>query len=275
MISTVSYYFSDEFWDKIGDPLTRHILPGSPNWLLAIIAVYFLFIYKIGPAYMANRQPYNLKSIIKVYNIVNIIVNCYLVCKAATSPSFGWSMFSCSKEATDDERRVVVNTWLALKHMDLLDTVFFVLRKNTRQVTPFHVIHHSIVPIGSWFYAKVAPFKAGFLVVFLNSIVHIVMYAYYLSAASGSSSSIWWKKYVTLTQIIQFMILWVQLIVVYPQHCLPYYPNLEFYGCIMVFLAYSYFTYSFTVFYYEAYVKPKEKKSIDTNENVIKNGKAK
>ena len=102
------------------------------------------------------------------------------------------------------------------------------------------------------------------------------MYAYYLSAAAGSSSSIWWKKYVTLTQLIQFMILWVQLVIVAPQNCLPEYPNLQFYGCCFIFIAYAYFTYSFTSFYYNSYIKPKEtSKSIDTNENVIKNGKSK
>jgi len=150
-----------------------------------------------------------------------------------------------------------------------------VLRKNTRQVTPFHVIHHSIVPFGSWVYMKLAPFQAGVMVIILNGIVHIVMYAYYLSTIIDSSSAIRWKKYVTFAQLIQFMIYWVQMIIVYPQNCLHQYPNLQFYGFCLIIVFMSYFTYSFSSFYYNAYIKPKGMKSIDTNENVIKNGKTK
>jgi len=115
MISSVLYYFSDAFWDSVGDPLTRNILPGGPRWILATIAVYFLFIYKIGPAFMANRQPFNLKSIIIVYNIVNIIVNMYLVSYVLMSPNFGRSIFTCSKVGKVEERQILTYTWLALK----------------------------------------------------------------------------------------------------------------------------------------------------------------
>lgn len=45
-----------------------------------------------------------------------------------------------------------------LKLLDLCDTVFFVLRKNTRQVTILHVYHHIVVVIFTY---KAVGWSAG------------------------------------------------------------------------------------------------------------------
>lgn len=46
---------------------------------------------------------------------------------------------------------------------------------------------------------------------FLNSGVHIVMYMYYLLAAFGPGMQryLWWKKYLTLMQMTQFVMVFV------------------------------------------------------------------
>lgn len=38
-------------------------------------------------------------------------------------------------------------TYYVSKFLDLFDTVFFVLRKKTRNVSGLHVFHHSVMPI--------------------------------------------------------------------------------------------------------------------------------
>lgn len=41
----------------------------------------------------------------------------------------------------------------------------------------------------------------------LNSAIHVVMYFYYaLSSLPGMSKYLWWKKYITQAQIVQFII---------------------------------------------------------------------
>lgn len=46
---------------------------------------------------------------------------------------------------------------------------------------------------------------------FLNSGVHIVMYLYYLLAAFGPGMQkyLWWKKYLTMMQMTQFVMVFV------------------------------------------------------------------
>ncbi|KOB77198.1 Alcohol dehydrogenase AD5 [Operophtera brumata] len=79
--------------------------------------------------------------------------------------------------------------YFVLKLMDLLDTVFFILRKKQSQVTFLHVYHH----FGGH----------GTFLVTMNSFVHIIMYMYYLLTVWDESykKSVWWKKYVTQIQI--------------------------------------------------------------------------
>ena len=48
----------------------------------------------------------------------------------------------------------------------------------------------------------------GTFYVIINSFVHVVMYTYYLVAALGPEFKkyLWWKKYVTVLQIVSLMI---------------------------------------------------------------------
>ncbi len=41
------------------------------------------------------------------------------------------------------------------KFIDFADSIFFVLRKKTNQLSTLHIIHHSTMPIFSWFGPKV------------------------------------------------------------------------------------------------------------------------
>lgn len=49
------------------------------------------------------------------------------------------------------------------------------------------------------------------LLCILNSFIHVVMYGYYLLAAMGPRVRpyLWWKKYLTTMQMIQFVIIFV------------------------------------------------------------------
>lgn len=43
-------------------------------WPIMIISIsYLLFVLKIGPEWMKNRQPYNLNQVMKLYNLFQVI----------------------------------------------------------------------------------------------------------------------------------------------------------------------------------------------------------
>jgi len=130
-MSNVLYYLSDNYWNSIADPETAEILTGGPKWMIAIISAYLLFILKVGPALMKNRQAFELKLIMQVYNVINISLNVFYVAYAISSPNFINGLTMCDAPHTPTDVFVVMSLYLAMKVLDLLDTVFFVLRKKS------------------------------------------------------------------------------------------------------------------------------------------------
>lgn len=61
------------------DPrLENYPMTGSPFPILGLIAVYVYFVTDWGPNFMKNRPAYDLKNVIKIYNLIQIIVNLFV-----------------------------------------------------------------------------------------------------------------------------------------------------------------------------------------------------
>lgn len=138
------------------------------------------------------------------------------------------------------------------KFVEFMDTIFFVLRKKTDQITALHLIHHSVMPFFSWWGVKFSPGGHGTFSLLCNTFIHVVMYSYYLLAAMGPKYQkyLWWKKYLTSLQLVQFTIILVhnQLALVFecdyskPPLYLQCFSALLFFGL-------------FSNFYIQAYIK--------------------
>jgi hypothetical protein len=63
------------------------------------------------------------------------------------------------------------------------------------------------MPMSVWFGVKFTPGGHSTFFGLLNTFVHIIMYAYYLLSALGPNIQkyLWWKKYLTTIQMIQFV----------------------------------------------------------------------
>lgn len=98
--------------------------------------------------------------------------------------------------------------YLLAKVSELLDTIFFILRKKNNQVTFLHVYHHAVMVFVTWTALKYEPTFALVFMGMLNSFVHIVMYTYYgLSAYPNLVKYLWWKKYITKLQLVSCSLL--------------------------------------------------------------------
>ena len=94
------------------------------------------------------------------------------------------------------------------KFPDLLDSIFFVLRKKFGHLSTLHVVHHGGLPIAVWFGPR---FVGGGHTTFcglLNALIHVDMYSYYFLAALGPQMQpyLWWKRYLTKLQMTQFVV---------------------------------------------------------------------
>nr|XP_019946692.1 PREDICTED: elongation of very long chain fatty acids protein 4-like [Paralichthys olivaceus] len=92
------------------------------------------------------------------------------------------------------------------KGIEYLDTVFFILRKKFNQVTFLHVYHHCTMFTLWWIGIKWVAGGQSFFGAHMNAVIHVLMYLYYGLASCGPKIQkyLWWKKYLTIVQMIQF-----------------------------------------------------------------------
>ncbi|KAH8396857.1 hypothetical protein KR215_005547, partial [Drosophila sulfurigaster] len=251
------------------DPETKHFpLLGSHWHLTTIIAVYLIFVLKLGPKFMENRKPYNLTYILSIYNIFQVIYNSILfglgIYYMIINPAYDRS---CMMHLSLDHPEKHIERWICYtyfinKIIDLLDTVFFVLRKSYKQITLLHVYHHVLMTAPAYWVFHFYGFGGQYATMgFLNTGVHAVMYFYYFISARYPElkGSLWWKKYITKLQLLQFIILFIQ-----PIYVLLFNPGCKFplFLHILQLIASTSMVTVFSRFYYLAYVKPRPQKSL-------------
>ncbi|XP_050683397.1 elongation of very long chain fatty acids protein 7-like isoform X2 [Leptidea sinapis] len=231
-------------------------LMNSPGPMLTILAVYILFVLKIGPALMTKRKPYKLTLVMLLYNTFQVVLSVYMVKKyLSTLLDKGFAPTTCHMLDNTERGPLIFGIWVyfAAKVTELLDTVFFVLRKKDNQVTFLHLYHHSVMMFGTWMYLKYWPSYTLYFIGFLNALVHVFMYMYYGLAALGPNVAkyIFWKKYLTRFQLIQFVCIILHYIVaVNRTECPPSKGVALFIGCNTAF-----FMFLFLNFYVKNYKK--------------------
>ncbi|XP_029825351.2 elongation of very long chain fatty acids protein AAEL008004-like [Ixodes scapularis] len=201
---------------KRGDPRTRdYPLVVNPFFVFPLILGYLYFVKVAGPRWMKNREPFEITNIVRFYNLCMVAVNArflYVLLKMTYLPGGRYSLWCQGITGYMDEEltKYYKNGWffVAVRYVDFLDTVFFVLRKKFRQITHLHVIHHTIVAANVWFFALFVPEGHPAFALAINVFVHIIMYSYYFLATLGPGVQkyLWWKKYLTTLQITQFVL---------------------------------------------------------------------
>lgn len=126
--------------------------------------------------------------------------------------------------------------YFLLKIVDLLDTVFFVLRKKTNQITFLHIYHHAGMVFGTYISCKFLTGSHATMLGLINSWVHVVMYTYYFLTAFKPElkKSFWWKKHITQIQLVsERYFLWLNSLILIL--CTPVFPQIQFFLLIIHF----------------------------------------
>ncbi|CAH1380760.1 very long chain fatty acid elongase AAEL008004-like [Tenebrio molitor] len=245
----------------ISDPRMDRIFLGTPVQLITTIAFYLFFIYKLGPNFMKERKTFDLKEILIGYNILQIFFNLGIFIMGVTY--LRNQSFFCipSDKSESPEATLALRThyyYLLLKYFDLVETVFYVLRKKERQISFLHVYHHIGVLVAAWVSAKYFPGGQAVFVGLYNTLIHCIMYVYYLFSAWNPNYTIdiWWKKYVTLLQIVQHCLIFISILpVVVNVNCT--YPK----GWAALFMInVGFIVYLFGRFYKNTYLTKKKNK---------------
>ncbi|KAJ8413988.1 hypothetical protein AAFF_G00065860 [Aldrovandia affinis] len=253
--------------------------PRTEDWLLIksilpqnlIILAYILFVNSLGPRLMEKRKPFDLKPVLIVYNFGVVALSIYMCYEFIMS---GWGTgysFRCDLvdySSSPQGLRMASTCWLYYfsKFIEMLDTVFFILRKKNSQVTFLHVYHHAIMPFTWWFGVKFSAGGLGTFHALLNCIVHVIMYTYYGLCALGPAYQrhLWWKKHLTTMQIFQFVLVTTHIGQYFFMKECPYrFPIFVYiiglYGMVFLIL--------FINFWYNAYTKGKRLPKVLQNGN--------
>uniref|UniRef100_A0A8D9B214 Elongation of very long chain fatty acids protein n=1 Tax=Cacopsylla melanoneura TaxID=428564 RepID=A0A8D9B214_9HEMI len=255
------------FFEHYGDPRTNNwFLMSSPVPTILICLTYVYIVKVLGPKLMANRKPFVLREVLIVYNLFQVIFSAWLFYELSMS---GWLTghysFKCQPLDRGNHPRTIRMVHLCWwyyfsKFTEFFDTFFFVMRKKQNQVSTLHVIHHGVMPMSVWFGVKFTPGGHSTFFGLLNTFVHIVMYAYYFLAALGPHMTkyLWWKKYLTSLQLIQFVLIMVHAFQLLFIDCNFPKAFVWWIGSHAVM-----FFFLFRNFYKEQYVKPLKKAKVE------------
>ncbi|GBN44447.1 Elongation of very long chain fatty acids protein AAEL008004 [Araneus ventricosus] len=186
----------------------------SPFPTLVICLSYVYVVKYLGPSLMKNREPLDIRWLMAIYNFTMVIFSFLIFYYFGVYGWFGLYSWKCQPVDYSNSPEAIgmanVCWWFYIsKFIEFTDTIFFVMRKKYSQVSTLHVIHHGIMPMSVWLGLKFTPGGHSTFFAFVNSFVHILMYIYYGLAAFGPRMNkyLWWKKYMTTIQMIQFLMI--------------------------------------------------------------------
>ncbi|XP_069134116.1 very long chain fatty acid elongase 4-like isoform X2 [Argopecten irradians] len=210
------YYEFQKFWDwavSISDPRVKD-WPLMQSYTPTIaLTILYIFSVIVGKRVMANRDPIKFKYTLFFYNLGLIILNFHISATLFISAyRAGYSLQCQSVKYSYDvnEYNIACALWwfYISKLVEMMDTIFFVLRKKNNQISFLHVYHHaSMFPL--WFIGvKWVAGGQSFFGAMINSFIHVLMYSYYGLSALGPHMQkyLWWKRYLTILQLIQFVV---------------------------------------------------------------------
>eukprot|EP01080_Neovahlkampfia_damariscottae_P000816 gene816-9066_t len=204
--NTLGYIQNFEYTSET--PFSHYTTP------LAISFSYLLIIYVLKLLMNYKKEPFSLHYISLIHNInmtllslgmfLGLVYSLFDFYLQVGDLSTFFDLMLCdtnNKVTLKGPIYFICYIFYVSKFYELFDTVLIVLKK--KPLIFLHVYHHFIT-LNLMFVLLHSGVPVQWLGATTNCFVHIVMYYYY--ALSLVKKDIWWKKYITQIQLIQFVI---------------------------------------------------------------------
>lgn len=237
---------------------------GSPIPAALISLIYIRIIFYDGPKYMKNREPWKLTTFIRCYNIYQVLACCFFIWKFySLGFTFKRTFQSCDSLEPENFKELADYFWwfIMLRVSEYIETVTFVLRKKFNQISFLHVYHHVAIVVMSWVLFTFVFHWVIFLGVILNSMVHVVMYAYYFMSSFKGFNRVGGKlkPFLTAVQIVQLVVFFVRTVTAFNQpecnYSTVYFFLAAFFNALLIIL--------FTNFFIQAYLKKRNASKVE------------
>ncbi|GMS92657.1 hypothetical protein PENTCL1PPCAC_14832, partial [Pristionchus entomophagus] len=226
------------------------------------IVIYLVAIFGIK-FWMRNRQPYNLKLPLAIWNFV--IANLSGLSALAMCYEYFYTLFKngvnetiCNTQEEFFTGRIgyAVFVLLLARLPEFMDTFFIVLRK--QKLMFIHWYHHTATLLVGWVTYSAA-FPAAVHLIFVNALIHLAMYSYYFLTALNFRPPPFVAKLITIFQIAQFfMSLYGLVYVVYAHFLLEMPCMVESESFLIHWMMILSYTYLFVDFFITKYVRGKQ-----------------
>jgi len=194
-------YINNFQWETGVTPFSSYFW----GWGFPFVYLTILFTIK---KFMENRKPMELKGIIGLHNAVLMVLSIFMFVGTINAVirrylEVGLYDIFCMPNHHHIKGDGAFWEWVfyVSKFYELLDSVLLALGKK-RNLNFLHVYHHFIVVPLFWSYNTTYSF-GHWMLILTNTWVHIFMY-YYFAVSSAFGWSVWWKKYITIMQLVQF-----------------------------------------------------------------------
>eukprot|EP01106_Pelomyxa_sp_JSP_P008918 TRINITY_DN2450_c0_g1_i4.p1 TRINITY_DN2450_c0_g1~~TRINITY_DN2450_c0_g1_i4.p1 ORF type:complete len:260 (+),score=71.19 TRINITY_DN2450_c0_g1_i4:161-940(+) len=177
-------------------------------WPVGFIVFYQVFIVRILPMLLSGTlsKPVTLRGASIVYNSFQVIFSTVIAIATALAVVLHllyrdpWQLFC---ESGGDSLKGPMALCLYLYHLnkyvELLDTVFLAARR--KPIVFLHHYHHTIIIGATWLWLWGGHVSSAVWCAFINSVIHVAMYYYYLLCDLGRHAP--WKELLTSGQIVQ------------------------------------------------------------------------
>jgi len=261
------------YWTLRDQRMDGMLFMNSPWPVAAICLSYYVLVRFIGPAFMKDRPAYDVKKFMLAYNFFQTFFSFWIfsgTCYFFLTGRYNWICESVDYSDSEDGVYAANLTWWYFfsKFTDFFDTFFFILRLKFNQCSTLHVVHHGIMPFTTWWVARFVGGGQSLFAGFLNMGIHTLMYFYYGMSALGPAvqKHLWWKKYLTSMQLVQFVL-------VFTHANVPLFHDCDFPKVFSwVILGHgALFFVLFSNFYVQSYMK-KSSKKISSDPKITTNG---